>query len=93
MSLASTQEREIKNVEEIFNMGKDIREVEIINTLIPDIKEEIYNYSDSSYATSLKKDKKLFEKQYGAYIKEGHDPESLGKLFNDTKKALESMKA
>lgn len=58
-----------------------------------DIKEEVYNYSDASYATSLKKDKKLFEKQYSAYIKEGHDPESFGKLFNDTKKALESMKA
>ena len=32
---------EIKSVEEIFNMGKDIREVEIINTLIPDIKDNV----------------------------------------------------
>jgi small subunit ribosomal protein S5 len=32
---------EIKSIEEIFNMGKDIREVEIINTLIPDIKDNV----------------------------------------------------
>lgn len=58
-----------------------------------EIKDEVYNYSDVSYATSLKKNKAQFEKQYSKYIKEGHDPESLGKLFNDTKKALADMKA
>ena len=58
-----------------------------------EIKDEVYNYSNVSYATSLKKNKAQFEKQYSKYIKEGHDPESLGKLFNDTKKALADMKA
>ncbi len=32
---------EIKSIEEIFNMGKDIREVEIVDTLIPDIKDNV----------------------------------------------------
>jgi large subunit ribosomal protein L18 len=57
-----------------------------------DIKEELYNYSDTGYASSLKKNKSGFEKQYGRYLKEGHDPESLGKLFNETKKALSEIK-
>jgi small subunit ribosomal protein S5 len=32
---------EIKSIEEIFNMGKDIREVEIIDKLIPEIKDSV----------------------------------------------------
>ncbi len=58
-----------------------------------EVGEGIYNYSNTEYASQLKKkDQKLYEKQYGRYLKDGLSPESLNALFNETKKALMNAK-
>lgn len=54
-----------------------------------EIKEGIYNYSDTKYAAELKsKNAERYQKQYSAYIKKNTHPEVLGKLFSETKERI-----
>ncbi len=51
--------------------------------------EKTYNASDSKFASELKsKSPDKYKKQYSAYIKEGVDPESMQKLFNEVKEKI-----
>ena len=57
-----------------------------------EVKEEAYNASlIAKYAESLKADEQKRKKQFGAYLKNKVEPESLPKLFNEVKAKILSM--
>ncbi len=50
---------------------------------------KVYNYSDVKYIKELReKDPEKYKRQYGSYIKEGKEPESLGALFTKTREMI-----
>lgn len=54
-----------------------------------DIAESEYNYSNSKYAAELKsKNPERYRLQYGAYIENKTEPESLHKLFVEVKQKI-----
>ncbi len=54
-----------------------------------EIDEKTYNYSDATYAKKLKEDgEEAYKKQYGRYIKDGINVESLGVLFKEVKEKI-----
>jgi large subunit ribosomal protein L18 len=60
-----------------------------LQATVDGIDENIYNYSNTTYAKKLKaEDPKLYEKQYGKYVKDGKDPESLHTLFDSVKEKI-----
>lgn len=56
------------------------------------VDESTYNYSDVSYAKKLKESAaEMYTKQYGSYIKEKKEPESLHALFMEIKEKIAKM--
>lgn len=57
------------------------------------IDENVYNYSNSKYASELKqKDSQRYQRQYGKYLKQGSSPELLGKAFAEAKGMILNQK-
>ncbi len=53
------------------------------------VDAKVYNYSDVKYVKELKeKSPEKYQKQYGSYIKEGKEPETLASLFNKVKEEI-----
>ncbi len=54
-----------------------------------DVNATVYDYSNTKYAKELKaKEPERYARQYGAYIKEGKEPEALGSLFSKVKEEI-----
>ncbi len=53
-----------------------------------EIPDTVYDCSDTAYAASLKKEISKYERQYGAYIKAGKEPDKLNSLFNELRSKL-----
>ncbi len=54
-----------------------------------DVKESLYNYSDTKYIKELKeKNPEAYKRQYSGYIKDGIDAEKLNALFNQVKERI-----
>lgn len=53
-----------------------------------EIKEGLYNYSDTGYARKVVEEGK--SKHYGKFLKDGIKIENLGKMFEETKQKLTS---
>ncbi len=54
-----------------------------------EVKESLYNYSDTKYVKELKEKKpEAYKRQYSSYIKEGIDAEKLNALFNQVKERI-----
>lgn len=52
-------------------------------------EESIYDFTATSkYAEELKKDQQRHTRQFGAYIKEGRQPEALPRLFKEVKEMI-----
>ncbi len=53
------------------------------------VDEKVYNYSNAKYAAEAKsKDSAVYQRQYSAYLKEGHAPENLGREFAEAKEKV-----
>lgn len=51
--------------------------------------EKLYDYSDTKYTKGLReKDSERYNRQYGAYIKENIDVDSLQRLFKEVKSVI-----